>query len=311
MKIIGTGNSFPSTVVTNHELVKKLDGKYNAKWIEKNLGIQERRVASKTETSVTFAIEAVNSAIKNSGVDRSSIDLLIMATTTPDLQAPACACMVQHSAKLKNAVAFDVSAVCSGFLYALNTAAAYLKANLSKRAIIVASDTYSKITDWNSSYCAFFGDGAGAVVIENNVKDNFFNYDSELYTDGSGLDIFKVPIGSTFELDGKAAYDKVLSAVPKCVTILLERNGITAADIDVVVPHQPSIRLLNALSEKSCIPIEKFCLSMQKFGNTASATIPVTLHESLKDGRVSKGDNILFIAAGGGFTAGAAIHKLL
>ena len=157
MKIIGTGNSFPSTVVTNHELVKKLDGKYNANWIEKNLGIQERRVASKTETSVTFAIEAVNSAIKNSGVDRSSIDLLIMATTTPDLQAPACACMVQHSAKLKNAVAFDVSAVCSGFLYALNTAAAYLKANLSKRAIIVASDTYSKITDWNSSYCAFLG----------------------------------------------------------------------------------------------------------------------------------------------------------
>ena len=155
MKIIGTGNSFPSTVVTNHELVKKLDGKYNANWIEKNLGIQERRVASKTETSVTFAIEAVNSAIKNSGVDRSSIDLLIMATTTLTFKR---VCLYGPTlCKLKNAVAFDVSAVCSGFLYALNTAAAYLKANLSKRAIIVASDTYSKITDWNSSYCAFFG----------------------------------------------------------------------------------------------------------------------------------------------------------
>ena len=310
MKIIGTGSAFPSTIVTNQELVKKLGEKYSADWIEKNLGIKERRVASEQETSLTFAIEAVNSAIKNSGLDKTSIDLLIMSTSTPELQAPASACQVQNGTKLVNARAFDVSAVCSGFLYALTTAAAHLKANFSKRAVIVASDTYSKITDWNSTDCAFFGDGAGAVIIENDIPFETFNYDSELYTDGSCIDIFKIPFGGPFELDATSAYEKVLSTVPQCVDKLLQRNKMTAADIDAVVPHQPSIRLLKALANESSIPIEKFCLSMEKYGNTASATIPVTLHHALQKGQISAGDNILFIAAGGGYTAGAAIHKL-
>ena len=310
MKIIGTGSAFPSTIVTNQELVKKLGEKYSADWIEKNLGIRERRKASEEETSLTFAQEAVNSAIKNSGVDKSSIDLLIMSTSTPELQAPASACQVQNGTKLMNAKAFDVSAVCSGFLYALTTAAAYLKANFSKRAIIVAADTYSKITDWNSTDCAFFGDGAGAVVIENNITSETFNYDSELYTDGSCIDIFKIPFGGPFELDATSAYEKVLSTIPHCVDKLLHRNNMTTSDIDAVIPHQPSIRLLKALANKSSIPIEKFCLSMEKYGNTASATIPVTLHDALEKGRISAGDNVLFLTAGGGFTAGAAIHKL-
>ncbi len=310
MKIIGTGSSFPANIVTNQDLVEKLGKRYSAEWIEENLGIKERHIASEQETSVTFAIEAVNSAIKNSGVERTSIDLLIMSTSTPELQAPSCACQVQNGAKLVKARAFDVSAVCSGFLYAMTTAAAYLKANISKRAIIVASDTYSKITNWDSTDCAFFGDGAGATIIENDSSFETFNYDSELYTDGSCIDIFKIPFGGPFELDATTAFHKVLSTVPKCVDTLLQRNNMTVTDIDVVVPHQPSIRLLKAMAKESSIPIEKFCLSMKKYGNTASATIPVTLHEALEKGRISSGDNILFLAAGGGFTAGAAIHKL-
>ena len=311
MKIIGTGSSFPPTIVTNEQVVEKLGDGFTSEWIHENLGIDKRRVASENETSITLATEAVNAAIKNANVKKSSVDLIIMATSTPDLQAPACACRVQHFAELENAVAFDVSAVCSGFLYALTTAAAYLKANFSKRAVVVASDTYSKITDWGKSHAVFFGDGAGAIIIENNNLNERFNYDSVLYTDGSGLDIFKVPFGSSFELNAKAAFDKVVSAVPECVNELLKRNGMTVADIDVVVPHQPSIRLLKTLAQKSGIPIEKFCLSMSKYGNTAGATIPFTLHDALEEGRIAKGANVLFITAGGGFTAGAALHKIL
>ena len=310
MKIIGTGSAFPSTIVTNQDLVKKLGKKYSADWIKENLGIHERRAATEHETSITFALEAVESAIKNSGVDKASIDLLIMSTSTPELQAPASACQVQSGAKLVNARAFDVSAVCSGFLYALTTAVAHLKANFSKRAIIVASDTYSKITDWGSTDCAFFGDGAGAVVIENDVSFETFNYDAELYTDGSSIDVFKIPFGGPFELNATAALEKVLSTIPQCVDKLFKRNNMTTSDIDAVVPHQPSIRLLKALADETSIPIEKFCLSMEKYGNTASATIPVTLHDALQKQRISTGDNILFLAAGGGFTAGAALHKL-
>ena len=145
--------------------------------------------------------------------------------------------------------------------YSVNQA---LKANFSKRAVVVASDTYSKITDWGKSHAVFFGDGAGAIIIENNNLNERFNYDSVLYTDGSGLDIFKVPFGSSFELNAKAAFDKVVSAVPECVNELLKRNGMTVADIDVVVPHQPSIRLLKTLAQKSGIPIEKFMNSLLK-----------------------------------------------
>lgn len=313
MRVVSTAVAFPETVLTNEEIIRKLDGNFTSEWVEKNLGISERRIASELETSVDLAAEAVKLLIHKSGFEPSSIDLIIMATATPDLKAPACACRVQHKAGLINAIAFDIAAVCSGFLFALNTAAAYMKSGLARRVVVVAADTFSKITDWKKHDCVFFGDGAGAVLLDREVghPEQKFNFDAELYTDGSGLDIFKVPLNGNFQMDAKSAFNAVSKVVPECIARLLKRNNMGVEDIDIVIPHQPSKKLLENIAINSGLPIDKFCMNMNKYGNTAGATIPIVLHDFIQNGRIKPGDNALLLAAGAGFTAGAALHRIL
>lgn len=311
MRIISTGVALPSQAITNVDIAEKVGSLIDPNWIDKNLGIYERRIAASDEWSSDLATDAILSLLDNAGVKPETIDLLILATATPDLQAPATACLVQKKAGLSNAVAFDIGAVCSGFLYALTTAATYLNSGMSKRAVVVGADTFSKIANWESRDCVYFGDGAGAVLLEPNPdgKNMRETFDACLSSNGDGLDAFLVRHGSDFEMDASAVFDAASQAVPLCIETVLKRNNLRPNDIDIVVPHQPSIKLLENVAQISGIPYEKFYLSMRLHANTAAATIGIALHGAFSDRKIRPGNKVLFAAAGAGFTAGAAIYR--
>jgi 3-oxoacyl-[acyl-carrier-protein] synthase-3 len=223
--------------------------------------------------------------------------------------APSSACLTQAKAGLPNAVAFDLNAVCSGFLYALATASAYLHAGMARRAVVAGADVFSRITDWQRSDCVFFGDGAGAVVIEHSSAPGFF-FDAALYNDATKTDTFTVlPNETTFTMDARGVHDAARHAVSKCIRVLMERHQLDVGKIDAVIPHQPSITLLRRIAADNGIPFEKFHTNMQRYGNTASATLPILLHEAFSERRLKTGDLVMFAAAGSGFTSGAALYR--
>jgi 3-oxoacyl-[acyl-carrier-protein] synthase-3 len=292
-------------------------------WIEKNLGIKERRIAKSDECTSDLASKAAQKAIDNSGLSKDDIDLIIVATATPDRYSPSTAAIVQDKISASNAVAFDVSAVCSGFLYGMSVATAFISSGVYDNVLVIGSDTFSKITDWTRRDAVFFGDGAGAAVLTNTKEDKGF-LATRLYTDGSGKFHFNVPAGGSeipatretveqglhyFQMNGKAVFETATKALPKAINQVLEDTGLKVDDIDLMIPHQPSIKILQKTAEIIGLPFDKVMTNMDKYANTSAGTIPILLDEMNKAGKIKKGDIILFAAVGSGWTFGASIIK--
>lgn len=321
VKIIGTGSYLPETIYTNKYLETIIPT--NDEWIYKNLGIKERRIASTNEATSDLASKAALNAIDNSGLSKDDIDLIIVATTTPDRLAPSTAAIVQDKIQAYQAVAFDISAVCSGFLYGMSVASQFIAAGVYDNVLVIGADTFSKITDWTRRDAVFFGDGAGAAVISHgNVNEGFLAF--RLYTDGRGKYNFTVPAGGSempaseetvrdrlhyFQMNGKAVYDTGTQVLPKAIQQVLSDTGLTIEDIDYMIPHQPSIRILQKTAEIIGLPWEKVMTNMDKYANTSGGTIPILLDETNRAGKLKKGNTILFAAVGSGWTYGASILK--
>ncbi len=321
VKIIGTGSYVPEQIYTNKFIESLVET--NASWIEKNLGIKERRIASECQATSDLAAEAAINAIEDAGLLVEDIDLIIVATSTPDRLAPSTAAILQDKIKAYNAVAFDIAAVCSGFLYGMSVATQFIASGVYDNVLVIGADTFSKITDWKRRDCVFFGDGAGAAVFSNgNVNEGFQAF--RLFTDGRGKWNFTIPAGGSeipssketlengqhyFEMDGSAVSETATKVLPKAINQVLEDTGLTIDDIDYMIPHQPSIRILHKTAEIIGLPWEKVMTNMDKYANTSGGTIPILLDEVNKSGKLKKGDVVLFAAVGSGWTYGASILK--
>lgn len=317
--IKGTGSYAPKNVVKNEffEAVGSSD-----QWIYDNLGIKERRIST-GETTSDLASQAGQIAINNAGLVPEDIDLIIVATATPDRPAPSCACFVQEKLKAKNAVAFDISAVCSGALFSISTGAQFIKSGMYDHVLVIGADTFSNITDWSRRDSVFFGDGAGAVVLSHTTEDKGF-VDFELHTDGTGKEHFTVVAGGSeiptsnesvkskkhyFQMNGPEVFKTAVDVVPKCINQILEKNSFHIDDIKCLLPHQPSIGILKSVAKKIGMPFEKVKTNMDRFANTSGGTIPIILDETHKNNEFEKGDILLFAAVGAGWTWGTALYK--
>jgi len=288
VKITGTGSYLPEKIVTNSELAAKV--KTTDVWIYENLGIKQRRVVTNEVTS-DLASKAALNALASANISADEIDLIIVATSTPDRLAPSTACIVQDKIKAYNAVAFDLAAVCSGFLFAYSTAAQFISNNIYKNVLVIGADTFSKITDWNRRDCVFFGDGAGAVVLSKN-NDNNGLLQFKLFSDGRGKLNFTIPGGGSenpicqtslddglryFQMDGTAVYNTATTVLPKAINAVLTDAGMQIKDVDLMVPHQPSVRILKETARKIGLPFEKVITNMENYANTSGGTIPIAL----------------------------------
>lgn len=307
VKIKATGSYVPERILTNEEIAKTVPT--TSEWVYENLGIKERRISEKEEFTSDLASKAGLEVIKSAGIDRNDVDLIILATSTPDRKAPSTACIVQHKMGITNQCpAFDIAAVCSGFLYALVMGSQFIQTSMYKNVLIIGADTFSKITDWNRRDCVFFGDGAGAVLLQpSNYEKALFS--SLLYSDGSGMNNFTVyPGDSYFSMNGKAVYDTGTKVLPGAIQSILEKNQLKNHDIAAVIPHQPSIRILKKTAEILEIPFEKVKTNMDRYANTSGATIPLLFDEVNRSGELKKDDLIVFAAVGSGWAWGASVY---
>lgn len=320
VKISGTGSYVPEKIVTNEYLESKIST--NSKWIFENVGILERRIAEANQATSDLSAIAGQRAIDDAGLKNEDIDLIIVATATPDRKAPSTAAFVQHKLNAYNAAAFDLNAVCSGFLYAMSVATQYIASGVYNNVLVIGADTFSKITDWTRRDAIFFGDGAGAAVVTSaNLTEGFLAY--RLYTDTSNDMLgFTIPGGGSeipltknnmdeqyFQMNGKSVFDSATKALPKAINQVLADTGLLIDDIDIMIPHQPSIRILQKTAEIIGLPFEKVMTNMDKYANTSGATIPILLDELNKNKKLKKGDIVLFAAVGSGWTFGASIIK--
>ena len=321
VKIIGTGSYVPELIYTNEYLETIVPT--NAKWIEDNLGIKERRIALPEQATSDLASEAGLKAIDNAGLSPNDIELIIVATATPDRLAPSTAAIVQDKIKAYKAVAFDLAAVCSGFLFSISAASQFIATGIYNNALVIGADTFSKITDWSSRNCVFFGDGAGAAVLTHTETDSGF-LAFRLYTDGRGKWNFTIPGGGSefplsyenvdagyryFQMNGKAVYETAITVLPKAINQVLKDTGLSINDIDYMIPHQPSIKILKDTAKIIGLPFEKVMTNMDRYANTSGGTIPILLDEVNRAGKLKSGTIILFAAVGSGWTYGASIMK--
>lgn len=317
--IKGTGSYAPENIVKNDffEAVGSSDT-----WIFENLGIKERRIST-GETTSDLAYKAGLLAIEDANLSPKDVDLIILATATADRLAPSCACFVQEKLDAKNAVAFDISAVCSGALFATSTAVQYIKSGMYKNVLVIGADTFSNITDWSRRDAVFFGDGAGAILISATTEDKGF-IDFILHTDGTGKDHFTIPAGGSeqpassetadsgkhfFQMNGPEVYKTAIDVVPKCITEILLKNKRTINEVKYLLPHQPSIKILQEVARRVDLPFEKVKTNMDRYANTSGGTIPIILDETLKTSPLENGDLLLFAAVGAGWTWGTALYK--
>lgn len=322
VKILGTGSYVPEKIYTNKYLESIVPT--NDEWIQSNLGIKERHIASENEATSDLAAKAGLDAVKNAGLDVNDIDLIIVATATPDRKAPSTAAIVQYKLQAFNAAAFDIAAVCSGFLFAMSIGTQYIASGVYNNVLVIGADTFSRIVDWTRRDAVFFGDGSGAAVLTSaNVTEGFLAY--RLYTDSSHDRFgFTIPAGGSeipitpavlekrlqyFQMDGKAVFNSAVNALPKAISQVLEDTGLSIMDINLMIPHQPSIKILKKTAEIIGLPFDRVMTNMDKYANTSSGTIPILLDEVNKAGKIHKGDNILFAAVGSGWTYGASIIK--
>jgi 3-oxoacyl-[acyl-carrier-protein] synthase-3 len=308
IRIASTGSYIPSEVVSNDEITDGLPT--SSEWVQENLGIVERRRSEPQELTSDLATVAGRRALENAGLLPNEIDLLIVATATPDRKAPSTACIVQMKLGITNRCpAFDIAAVCSGFLYSMTVAAQFIESGACRKVLVIGADTFSKITDWGHRSCVFFGDGAGAVVMERNSFGNGF-FSSLLFADGAGMNGFTVfPGDATFSMDTKAVYSSATTVLPQAINDLLQEHKLAIDDVAMIVPHQPSIRVLKRTAEILNAPIGKIQMNLQRYANTAGATVPLLLDELNQRSAIKAGDLVLFAAVGSGWTWGSALYR--
>jgi len=317
-RITGTGSYLPEKVLTNHDLEKMVET--SDEWIRERTGILKRHIAAEGETTCDLAEQAALRAIEAAGVDGSDIDLIVVATTTPDKIFPSTACLLQHRLGIHGCAAFDVQAVCTGFIYALSVAEKFIRSGSHRCALVIGAETFSRVVDWTDrSTCVLFGDGAGAVILE--ASDEPGIRSTHLHADGSFEKLLHVPGGVSrgFDFedeDGDPRYTKMrgnevfkvaVRTLGRIVDETLEANGLKKNDIDWLVPHQANIRIINATARKLNLPMDNVVVTVDQHGNTSAASVPLALDVAVRDGRIKKGETLLLEAFGGGFTWGSAL----
>lgn len=320
-RILGTGSALPRRIVTNAELAERVDT--SDEWIVERTGIRQRHIAEPDETTATLAIAAARAALADAGVEAASIGLIVLATATPDNTFPATATKVQAALGCNGGIAFDVAAVCSGFLYALNIADSLLQTGTAKRALVIGAETFSRILDWEDrTTCVLFGDGAGAVVIEAPTGDSGgVNAPgilaTRLHADGTGHDLLYVDGGPSttqtvghVRMRGPEVFRHAVVKLSGVLNEVLEDTGISVDEIDWIVPHQANIRILDATAKKLGIAPEKVIVTVHVHANTSAASVPLALDTARRDGRIKAGDLVMIEAMGGGFTWGASLIRM-
>ncbi len=306
-KILSTGSYLPEKILSNADLEKMVDT--TDEWIFARTGIRERHIVADDETTSDMATRAAMQAIDSAGIPVANIDLIIVATTTPDKIFPSAAVMVQRKLGLGGCPAFDVQAVCSGFVYALATADNFIKAGAAKCALVIGADSMSRITDYTDrSNCILWGDGAGAVILQ--ASEDLGVISTHLHADGNYEAMLHVPrTRNTVEMQGNAVFKMAVNTLDQIVDETLEANGMQKSDVDWLVPHQANIRILQATAKKLDMDMGRVVVTVDKHGNTSAASIPLALDVAVRDGRIKRGDILLMEAFGGGFTWGSALIK--
>lgn len=317
-RVTGTGSSLPAKVLTNHDLELMVDT--TDEWILSRTGIKERRIAASDEYTSTFATRAALNALEMAGVAPEELDMIIVATVTPDFQFPSTACLLQNNLKAYRATAFDISAACSGFIYALATVDKFIKSGAVKKALIVGAEVLSRIVDWSDrNSCLLFGDGAGAVVVEAEEGCNGI-LDSMLKSDGSYWELLYLPGPGNrnpatqktlddrlvyIRMQGNEVFKLAVRAMEEAALQVLAAGGYTPKDIDLFVPHQANRRIIDAIGKRLGLPDEKVFVNLDRYGNTSAASIPIALDEANRTGRLKPGKLVLLDSFGGGLTWGA------
>ncbi|MEP7370762.1 MAG: beta-ketoacyl-ACP synthase III [Nitrosospira sp.] len=314
-RIVGTGSYLPEKILTNHDLERIVDT--SDEWIRTRTGIVERRIAADNQMASDLALNASREAMEAGGVTAGDIDLIIVATTTPDVIFPSTACILQDKLGVKDCPAFDVQAVCSGFVYALAIADMFICAGKCRTALVVGTEVYSRILDWTDrSTCVLFGDGAGAVVLTQSDQPGILS--SHLHADGSHSKILAVPAsicggkvqGKPFVMmEGNTVFKFAIKVLEEVVYEALAENNLQVSDIDWLIPHQANIRIILSTAKKLGIPMEKVVVTLDRHGNTSAASIPLALDVAVRDGRIKSGQHVLLEGVGGGFTWGAVLVR--
>ncbi len=320
-RITGTGSYLPSKVLTNHDIERMVDT--NDQWIVTRSGIRERRIAAPEEATSDLGLAAAERALKMAGVKAREVDLVIVATLTPDTLIPSTACIVQHRLGAKKAAAFDLEAACTGFVYALSVADKFIRCGDCRNALVIGAEILSRWTDWTDrTTCVLFADGAGAAVVSADTRPGILT--THLFADGSKGAMLNIPAGGSrlpitaevmargehhIRMAGSETFKVAVNAMAAAATVALEATGLTADDIDLLVPHQANIRIISATAEKVGIPMDRVMVNIDRYGNTSSATIPIALDEAVREGRIARGDTVMLDAFGAGFTWGSAIFN--
>jgi 3-oxoacyl-[acyl-carrier-protein] synthase-3 len=317
-RITGTGSYLPPKRVTNADLAAQLAAKdieTSDDWIVARTGIRARHFAEPEVPCSDLAVAAARQALASAGIDASQIDLIILATSTPDMVFPSTACIVQRKLGIQGCAAFDVQAVCSGFVYALTVADSMIRTGAARKALIIGSEVFSRILDFTDrTTCVLFGDGAGAVVLE--ASDTPGILASELHADGRHVDILCTPgaasggqmVGLPFlKMDGQAVFKLAVGVLEDVARSVLEKAGRTAADIDWLIPHQANIRIMHGTAKKLKLPLDKLVVTVDEHGNTSAASIPLALDVAVRAGSIHRGDTVMLEGVGGGFTWGAVL----
>jgi len=314
-RITGTGSYLPEKILTNFDLERMMDT--SDEWIRTRTGITQRHIASADQVASDLAFYACQNAMKAAGVTNKDIDLIIVATTTPDMIFPSTACILQNKLGIENCPAFDVQAVCSGFVYALATADMFVSSGKCRNALVVGTEIYSKILDWNDrSTCVLFGDGAGAVVLSQSDQPGILS--THLHANGSYSNILSAPgcisggkvQGTPYiNMEGNTVFKFAVKVLEEVVQEAIAKNNLQTTDIDWLIPHQANIRIIQSTAKKLGLPMDKVVVAVDKHGNTSAASIPLALDMAVRDGRIQPDQLILLEGVGGGFTWGAVLLR--
>ena len=309
--VLGVGSALPMRRVTNEELAKSVDT--SDEWIVERTGIRSRYIAGESETTASLAADAARRALEHAGVAAAEIDLIVLATATPDQTFPSSATKVQAALGIPDCIAFDVHAVCTGFLYALSVADSMLRSGNAKKALVIGAETFSRILDWEDrATCVLFGDGAGALVLGADESDSGI-LATKLHADGRHNDLLFVDGGPSttgtvgkLRMKGREVFRHAVVNLADVLNEVLEEAGLVADDVDWVVPHQANARILDATARKLGLPSEKVIVTVGEHANTSAASVPLAFDAAIRDGRIKRGDIVVLEAMGGGFTWGAA-----
>jgi len=317
-RIAGTGSYLPEKVMTNHDLEKLVDT--SDQWIRERTGIEQRHIAGDGETTVDLAERAARNAIEAAGIDPQEIDLIILATSTPDKIFPSSACILQARLDIHGCPAFDIQAVCTGFVYALAVADKFIKTGASKKALVIGAEVFSRILNWQDrATCVLFGDGAGAVVLE--ASDEAGILSSHIHADGKYENLLWVPYGigdgydevragrATVEMRGNEVFKMAVNTLGRIVDETLAANQMMKSDIDWLVPHQANIRIITATAKKLKMSMDQVVVTVNKHGNTSAASVPLALDVAVRDGRIQRQELVMLEAFGGGFTWGSVLLR--